>query len=207
LIQASFESSKNHAIEKSCESKDPPNISQIIEKTSTIKEEPKLENNEKLKEGKQEEIKEIVKKTQQNEPVIEEKKQVKKPKKKKQEAAKETKEDDDDFLNRLIDQNMKCYFKQGCTRNITMMGRQCDYCGQRFCFSHITPEVHGCDDAAKKRAREDFKTYYHKNVLGEKVDKPLNNFEKEQLQKKAKKKISEMEEKRKPVTKQKKDKK
>ena len=61
--------------------------------------------------------------------------------------------------------NDYCWAK-GCKKEVSLMGKNCDFCGQRFCIQHIMPEMHGCGDAAKQKARAGFKTEARKALGG-----------------------------------------
>jgi len=57
--------------------------------------------------------------------------------------------------------NDYCWAK-GCKKDVGLMGKICDFCGQKFCLPHLMPEMHGCGDAAKEKARAGFKTDFKK---------------------------------------------
>uniref|UniRef100_A0A2M4C194 AN1-type domain-containing protein n=1 Tax=Anopheles marajoara TaxID=58244 RepID=A0A2M4C194_9DIPT len=48
-----------------------------------------------------------------------------------------------------------CDFK-GCKQKTNLVGSDCGYCKERFCFKHSLPEIHGCGEAAKRKEREQF---------------------------------------------------
>ncbi|XP_058447674.1 DNA-binding protein SMUBP-2 [Malaya genurostris] len=54
---------------------------------------------------------------------------------------------------KTVDQT--CDFKR-CKQKTNMMGSNCDFCKQRFCFKHGLPEIHGCGEAVRKQEREEF---------------------------------------------------
>lgn len=63
--------------------------------------------------------------------------------------------DDDDFeglIASITELDSKCAFKK-CKTLTNTLGRNCELCTRRFCLTHLTPEVHGCGDAAKSAAR------------------------------------------------------
>ncbi|RUS87677.1 hypothetical protein EGW08_004518 [Elysia chlorotica] len=62
---------------------------------------------------------------------------------------------DDDFdalISTITALDGKCAFRK-CKTLTTTLGRQCVLCDRRFCLAHLTPEVHGCGQAAKDQAR------------------------------------------------------
>ncbi|XP_055637854.1 DNA-binding protein SMUBP-2 [Toxorhynchites rutilus septentrionalis] len=54
---------------------------------------------------------------------------------------------------KTVDQT--CDYKR-CKQKTTMMGSDCGFCKQRFCFKHGLPEIHGCGEAVRKVEREAF---------------------------------------------------
>ncbi|XP_058826115.1 DNA-binding protein SMUBP-2 [Topomyia yanbarensis] len=54
---------------------------------------------------------------------------------------------------KTVDQT--CDFKR-CKQKTNMMGSNCEFCKQRFCFKHGLPEIHGCGEAVRKQERETF---------------------------------------------------
>jgi len=81
---------------------------------------------------------------------VEQKKQVKKVKKAMASSA-EGEEDLDALLAEY--KNDYCWAK-GCKKEVGLIGKNCDFCGQRFCLPHIMPEMHGCGDAVGGFTRE-----------------------------------------------------
>ena len=62
---------------------------------------------------------------------------------------------DDDFdalISSITALDGKCAFRK-CKTLTTTLGRQCNLCDRRFCLAHLTPEIHGCGQAAKDQAR------------------------------------------------------
>ena len=62
---------------------------------------------------------------------------------------------DDDFdalISTITALDGKCAFRK-CKTLTTTLGRQCVLCDRRFCLAHLTPEIHGCGQAAKEQAR------------------------------------------------------
>jgi len=62
------------------------------------------------------------------------------------------------FLDKLIEENKFCCFvsEKGikCSVNVQNIGHNCKFCTGRFCLKHNLPEEHGCEEAAKKAAKE-----------------------------------------------------
>ncbi|XP_058062931.1 DNA-binding protein SMUBP-2 [Anopheles bellator] len=54
---------------------------------------------------------------------------------------------------KTVDQT--CDFK-GCKQKTNLVGTDCIYCRERFCFKHSLPEIHGCGEAVKRKEREEF---------------------------------------------------
>jgi len=65
-------------------------------------------------------------------------------------------EDDLDTLLASVRRGVDLCFVPTCKQNVKLMGRVCQHCKMKLCFEHALPEVHGCGDAAKKQAREQF---------------------------------------------------
>uniref|UniRef100_A0A182N522 AN1-type domain-containing protein n=1 Tax=Anopheles dirus TaxID=7168 RepID=A0A182N522_9DIPT len=51
--------------------------------------------------------------------------------------------------------DLTCDFK-GCKQKTNLVGTDCSFCKDRFCFRHSLPEVHGCGEAVKRKERELF---------------------------------------------------
>uniref|UniRef100_A0A182QVT7 AN1-type domain-containing protein n=1 Tax=Anopheles farauti TaxID=69004 RepID=A0A182QVT7_9DIPT len=51
--------------------------------------------------------------------------------------------------------DLTCDFK-GCKQKTNLVGTDCSFCKDRFCFKHSLPEIHGCGEAVKKKERELF---------------------------------------------------
>ncbi|GFS16911.1 DNA-binding protein SMUBP-2 [Elysia marginata] len=95
-------------------------------------------------------------KKQDSQPVKEKKEKVK-PKVSQVQKASEvlSKIPDDDFdalISTITALDGKCAFRK-CKTLTTTLGRQCGLCDRRFCLAHLTPEIHGCGQAAKEQAR------------------------------------------------------
>ncbi|XP_065095589.1 DNA-binding protein SMUBP-2 [Ochlerotatus camptorhynchus] len=61
----------------------------------------------------------------------------------------------DNVLEAVKTVDQTCDFKR-CKQKTNMMGSNCGFCKQRFCFKHGLPEIHGCGEAVKKQEREEF---------------------------------------------------
>lgn len=88
---------------------------------------------------------------------VKEKKEKVKPKVSQVQKASEvlSKIPDDDFdalISTITALDGKCAFRK-CKTLTTTLGRQCNLCDRRFCLAHLTPEIHGCGQAAKDQAR------------------------------------------------------
>ncbi|XP_064609271.1 DNA-binding protein SMUBP-2-like [Liolophura sinensis] len=106
--------------------------------------------------------------------------------------------DPDDFealLAAATEQNSKCTFRK-CKSLTTTLGQTCEFCLQRFCLNHHMPEVHGCGNEAKSKARH---VIIKEGILhrgsGFKETK-LDPEKKAQLQRKLDKKLGDMSENR-----------
>ncbi|XP_058116973.1 DNA-binding protein SMUBP-2 [Anopheles ziemanni] len=58
-------------------------------------------------------------------------------------------------LNAVKTVDQTCDFK-GCKQKTNLVGSDCSFCKERFCFRHGLPEIHGCGDAVKRKEREEF---------------------------------------------------
>jgi ATP-dependent RNA/DNA helicase IGHMBP2 len=71
-------------------------------------------------------------------------------------AAKDVDDDDDmALLDALVVQSKSCG-AAGCGKSTQTTGTTCPHCHLRFCYAHGQPEVHGCGDAARAKARGDW---------------------------------------------------
>ncbi|XP_062558483.1 DNA-binding protein SMUBP-2 [Armigeres subalbatus] len=61
----------------------------------------------------------------------------------------------DDVLEAVKTVDQTCDYKR-CKQKTNMMGSNCEFCKQRFCFKHGLPEVHGCGEAVRRQEREAF---------------------------------------------------
>ena len=73
-------------------------------------------------------------------------------KQKKKVPEQESEEDFDAIIAAAMKENVSCA-SSGCKTSTAIMGQNCPFCARRFCLRHHIPEVHGCGDAAKSRAR------------------------------------------------------
>ena len=73
-------------------------------------------------------------------------------KQKKKVPEQESEEDFDTMIAAAMKDNVSCGFT-ACKTSTAIMGQNCPFCARRFCLRHHIPEVHGCGDAAKARAR------------------------------------------------------
>uniref|UniRef100_A0A182PXR6 AN1-type domain-containing protein n=1 Tax=Anopheles epiroticus TaxID=199890 RepID=A0A182PXR6_9DIPT len=61
----------------------------------------------------------------------------------------------DQVLEAVKKVDLTCDFK-GCKQKTNLVGTDCSFCKDRFCFKHSLPEVHGCGEAVKRKERELF---------------------------------------------------
>lgn len=105
-------------------------------------------------------------------------------------SAKQPEEDFDKMLASFTKLDTQCAFND-CKQSIRTLGQLCKCCERTYCLSHHIPEVHGCGEAAKVRARQ----------LASKpksaTPKALDATRKVQLHRKLDKKLDEMSEQRK----------
>lgn len=105
-------------------------------------------------------------------------------------SAKQPEEDFDKMLASFTKLDTQCAFN-GCKQSIRTSGQLCKCCERTYCLSHHIPEIHGCSEAAKLRARQ----------LASKPksakSKALDATRKVQLHRKLDKKLDEMSEQRK----------
>ncbi|PFX24396.1 DNA-binding protein SMUBP-2 [Stylophora pistillata] len=99
-------------------------------------------------------------------------------------------EDLDKLLASFTKLDTQCGF-DGCKKSIRTLGQLCTCCDRTFCLSHQIPEVHGCGEAAKLRARQ--------QASKPKTGKPkaLDVTRKAQLQRKLERRLDDMSEQRK----------
>ena len=104
--------------------------------------------------------------------------------------AKQQEEDFDKLLASFTKLDTQCAY-EACKQSIKTLGQTCKCCERIYCLSHHIPEVHGCGDAAKIRAR-----HLASKPKGAKP-KALDATRKAQLQRKLDRKLDEMSETRK----------
>ncbi|XP_041766772.1 DNA-binding protein SMUBP-2 [Anopheles merus] len=61
----------------------------------------------------------------------------------------------DKVLEAVKTVDLTCDFK-GCKQKTNLVGTDCSFCKDRFCFKHSLPEIHGCGEAVKRKERELF---------------------------------------------------
>ncbi|PRP75087.1 DNA-binding protein SMUBP-2 [Planoprotostelium fungivorum] len=145
-------------------------------KEEAIEEEEKEEEKRMEVEEREEETKEREKRAK--EQLIE---------KKKVEAAKKV-EKEENFLLKAMQANKECNFGH-CTRPLSLINNTCQFCGKKFCASHVQAEVHGCGDAAKKKARGEWMKNGKAVVTGAPQKKPLKQEDRKVLSKILNKKV------------------
>lgn len=104
-------------------------------------------------------------------------------------SAKQPEEDFDKMLASFTKLDTQCAFN-ACKQSIRTLGQLCKCCERTYCLSHHIPEIHGCGEAAKVRARQ--------LASKPKSAKPkaLDATRKVQLHRKLDKKLEEMSEQR-----------
>ncbi|NXE14253.1 SMBP2 protein, partial [Lophotis ruficrista] len=111
-------------------------------------------------------------------------------------------EDIDALISAAIKADNTCGFPR-CKASVTTLGQLCLHCNRRYCLSHHVPEVHGCGEKAKVRARQ---RIIREGVLypgsGSK-DKSLDPAKRAHLQRRLDKKLSELTSQRKSKTREK----
>ncbi len=138
-------------------------------------------------------------------PVVEVTAKVERPKSKNKKKAKSDKvkpeknpEDDDDFealIAAAVRENNSCSFRK-CKENAKTFGRNCEFCAKRFCIGHHIPEVHGCAERARAKARQMISregVLYRGSGVPSKKPNPVKRA---QLQRKLDKKLDELTDKR-----------
>lgn len=99
-------------------------------------------------------------------------------------------EDFDKLLASFTKLDSQCAY-DACKQSVRTLGQTCQCCKKIYCLSHHIPEVHGCGEEAKRRAR-----YLARNPPR---PKPMTSdaTRKAQLQRKLDKKLDGLSEKRK----------
>jgi hypothetical protein len=117
-------------------------------------------------------------------------------------AAREDDEDDLAFLTRQADQTSRCGFQsteRRCKKSVVTLGAVCKHCNLKFCFDHAQPEVHGCGDAVRQAARQQFRT--EATAKPSSTTKKLSADKRKLLQKKLGDKVNEQSASRQPKSK------
>ena len=105
---------------------------------------------------------------------------------------------DDDFdglVAAVTDLDRKCGLRHCKTVVSCVQGINCQHCDRRFCFAHLLPEIHGCGNAAKVKAR---KSSIPSGVVAAVSKVPLAPAKRAVLERKLNKKMERMSEKRHP---------
>ena len=99
--------------------------------------------------------------------------------------------DDGDDLDAMLAElaltDTRCKFAN-CPKSVNLVSQRCSFCKGRFCMAHGIPEVHGCEAAAKRQARQDACS---SSAAGSKPKKALNPAKRAHLQRTLGKKIDE----------------
>ncbi|KAJ4439367.1 hypothetical protein ANN_07489 [Periplaneta americana] len=101
-------------------------------------------------------------------------------------------EDFDSLIAEFQEMDKRCPWN-ACKVPTELVGLSCVHCKKRFCITHGLPELHGCGEAARRAARQDFR---HPPP-----PKP-NAFKRNAISKKLEKKLAQMAEERKPQKKE-----
>ena len=107
------------------------------------------------------------------------------------EKTRENPYDDDDDLDALLTEMKRadstCSYR-GCKKDIKLIGVKCQFCSARFCLAHNIAEVHGCGEAAKKRARQQIT----QELMGGERRKPSDPMRRAQLHRKLDRAVDEL---------------
>ena len=102
--------------------------------------------------------------------------------------------DFDAVIASAIRENWTCSYVK-CKASVRTLGQNCEYCSKRYCLSHHIPEVHGCGDRAKIRARQ---VISERGILyagsGVPVAKASDGIKRKQLEKKLHNKLDKLSE-------------
>lgn len=90
-------------------------------------------------------------------PLINKNVKVNKDKKNKENNIEKNSDDFDEIIKDAQIGVSKCGVRGCKAKNVVLLGANCKYCKLRYCFSHMQPELHGCGEAVRKAAREEFK--------------------------------------------------
>ena len=127
------------------------------------------------------------------------------PKSKKKKGAnftkEETEEDFDALIEEAIKMNTSCHMKK-CKATTATLGQNCEFCARQFCLMHHIPEVHGCGEAARAKARAIISkegVLYRGSGVPSKLPKPEK---KAHLQRKLDKKLNDLSDARRPKKKE-----
>ncbi|XP_072015866.1 DNA-binding protein SMUBP-2-like [Amphiura filiformis] len=117
-------------------------------------------------------------------------------KSKQKQALENTKEEDFDKLIAMAKKaDNVCNYRK-CKEKITALGQLCEFCNKRYCFSHHIPEVHGCGDMARAKARQITRQQKVVTPGSGKKEKKVDPAHKAHLERKLDAKLSEMGQKR-----------
>ena len=59
----------------------------------------------------------------------------------------------DSLLSEVAQLDSSCAHSK-CKKSVKLVSVKCSLCARRYCLEHSLPEVHGCGDAAKRKARQ-----------------------------------------------------
>ena len=122
-----------------------------------------------------------------------ERKQKETQKKSKPKAAASTKQIELDDLDLLLEEMKKadktCNFSS-CKKSVNHLGITCPFCRKKYCMTHNTAETHGCEETARRMARQELE----KELRGEgtRGGKKHDATKRAHLQRKLDKRISDL---------------
>lgn len=98
-------------------------------------------------------------------------------------------DDLDSLLEEMKEKDRKCNFP-GCKKSANHLGIKCPFCKGRFCMTHNMAEVHGCEENARRHARQELEKQLRGN--DSKGKRKLDPTRRVQLQKRLDKKIDDL---------------